>query len=222
MVYLIIAVGCFFVYFTPKAKYQGKEVVLSVMESVPDMFGRWRGKDVNVDIDEENPIYNFLSRVFARSYRDLYLPEKGVFFMLLDAGNFHYPRICMQGAGVNPQELEPREINIKGRDIPVYLVFSEGEESSNLTVYWICIDKKVVRQWISQKVHQLFYSLFNNKSVGLMIRADITCSMDNIDEGVKYVEKFFSDMYRDLPEESREYIFGIGDMPQRDTPQVER
>jgi len=29
-----------------------------------------------------------------------------------------------------------------------------------------------------------------------------------IDKGVKYAEKFFGDMYRNLPEERREYMFG--------------
>ena len=206
--YLVIAAGCFCVYFTPQAKYEGKEVVLSVMEDVPENFGRWRGKNMSMKIDDENPVYNFLSKAFARFYEDRYLPQKGLFFMMVDAGNFHHPRVCMQAGGVRTESLAPRAINVGGREILVQLVLTEGKDSGSLIVYWICIDKKVLRRWIDQKAHQFIYSLFNKKSVGLMVRADIACSRDSIDEGVKYAEKFFSDMYRNFPEESREYLFG--------------
>ena len=208
--FLVIAVGCFCIYFTPQAKYEGKGVVLSVMESVPASFGRWRGQDISVKIDDENPVYNFLSEAFARFYVDRYLPSKGVFFLLVDAGNFHHPKVCMRAGGVQTESLAPRIIKVgdEDKEIQVHLVLTEEEKRDSLIVYWICIDKKVIQQWIDQKVHQFFYSLFNKKSVGLMVRADIDCSREDIDEGVEYAEKFFSDMYQALPEESREYLFG--------------
>jgi hypothetical protein len=207
--FIVVLLGCYLVYFTPKIKYQGKAVVTSLMDSVPEMFGRWRGQDIPVKNDAENPMYNFLSKAFARFYYDLYLPDRGVSLMVLDAGNFHYPKICMTGAGGKTDDLEPRVIEVGGHKVKAYLVFTEYENRSVLTVYWICIDKKVVKDWLEQKVKQLFFSLFNTKAVGLMVRADIRVTRDNVDDGVKYAEKFFNDLYGDLPRETKDYMFGV-------------
>ncbi len=208
LAFVVILVTIYAVYFTPKAKYQGKEEVIGIMDSIPEIFGRWRGRDVPVEVDEENPLYNFLSRAFARQYFDLYRRDKGVAFILLDAGNFHYPKVCLTGSGAKTTDLAPQKINVGGRDITVQLVLAEDQSSSILTVYWICIDKKLANQWINQKIKQLFYSLFNKQSVGLMVRADVSFKIDEIDEAVEYVEKFFGDIYKHLPEETRDYLFG--------------
>ncbi|HPS20790.1 MAG TPA: exosortase-associated EpsI family protein [Candidatus Omnitrophota bacterium] len=211
IIFTVLLAGLFTVYCTPKWKYEGKEVVLSVMQNVPDIFGRWRGRNVDSGVNDENPIYNFISKISSKFYYDLYLPERGVMFTLLDAGNFHYPKICMRGGGKETTDFAPRTINVGGKEITVQMVLAEDpkdKKSGNLTVYWISIDKKPVKEWIQHKLHQLVYSLFNRKSVGLMVRADIRCTRDNVDDGVKYVEKFFNDLYKDLPQDSREYIFG--------------
>jgi len=205
----IILVAVCIVYFTPKAKHQSsRKEVLSVMGSIPDAFGRWRGRNIDVEIDREQPVYNFLSKALSKFYYDLYLPDKGVFFVLLDAGNFHYPKICMMGGGMKTTDLPQRTIDVQGNKIPLYLILAEGEQSTSLITYWICIDKHLVTRWSEQKIRQLFYTMFNKKSTGFMIRADIICPDGDIDKGVQYVEKFFNDMYKDLPDETREYLFG--------------
>ena len=101
------------VYFLPRAKYTGKAITAKVLESIPINSQKWQGKETK-DIGDnlEGEVYSFISRIFVRQYVYTANPEQYVFLVVLDAGNFHYPKVCFKGAGFDSEELPPREINL--------------------------------------------------------------------------------------------------------------
>lgn len=195
------------VYFLPRAKYEGKAITAEILDSIPVNSGKWQGNDIK-DIGDnlENEVYNFISRIFARQYAHTDNPEQFVFLVVLDAGNFHYPKICFRGAGFETEELPPRALVLEQGEIQAHLMLSKKKNEQLLSIYWICIDKEIVPTWAQQKVKQLYYSLFNKKRVGLMMRVDIPVT-ENIDNSVKTAETFLNELYQATPSQYREYIF---------------
>jgi len=86
-------------------------------------------------------------------------------------------------------------------------MLSKKKDERLLSIYWICIDEKMIPSWAEHKIKQLFYSLFNKERVGLMIRVDVSVD-ESVDSSVKICETFLNEMYRSVPDEYREYIFG--------------
>lgn len=206
---VVLLVFCiYFVYFVPRAKYAGKAFTAEILDAIPMDAIQWHGRDVgDMGADLEDEVYNFLSRVFARYYVDSADMKKSVFLIVLDAGNFHYPKVCFRGAGFISEELPQRELNLGHGKLKAHLMLNEKKNEKLLSIYWICIDKKIVPTWAGQKLKQLYYSLFNKERVGLMVRVDIHMDED-MERSVKTGEKFLSDIYQAIPLEYREYIFG--------------
>jgi len=195
------------VYFLPRAKYTGKAITAKVLESIPINSQKWQGKETkDIGNELEGEVYSFISRIFVRQYVYTANPEQYVFLVVLDAGNFHYPKVCFKGAGFDSEELPPREINLQSSRIKVHLVLSKKKNEQLLSVYWICIDKKIVPTWAEQKLKQLYYSLFNRERVGLMIRVDVPLTK-NIEEAFDIAEEFLNDLYNVFPLDYRDYIF---------------
>ena len=196
------------VYCLPQAKYTGKAITAEILDSIPKTSRNWQSRHIDVLADNlDGEVYNFVSRIFARLYVNKTNLEQKVFLVVLDAGNFHYPKVCFQGTGFSPEELPPRELNLQSGRIKTHLLLNKKGEEEYLSIYWICIDEKVVPTWAEQKVKQLFYSLFNKEKVGLMVRVDIPV-IDDREKTIKIAESFLSDIYRKTPQEYRDYIFG--------------
>lgn len=207
--FLILGVSIGYVYFVPKVKYQGKSLTAGILDSIPSKTQNWRGKDArsqNLDLDDE--IYGFISRIFAKQYTNIDNSGENLALVVLDAGNFHYPKVCFTGAGFKTEELLQRELNLQSGKIKAHLMLSEKKGARILSVYWICIDKEIIPTWVEQKVKQFFYSLFSKKKVGLMVRVDVSV-FKNIDESLALTENFLNDIYQGVPGEYREYIFGL-------------
>ena len=200
--------GCIYVvYFLPTAKYAGKAITARVLESIPVNTHRWQGRDIeDIGDNMDGQIYNFISRILARQYTNSSNSEERLFLVALDAGNFHYPKVCFKGAGFSTEELPQRDITVAKNRIKAHLMLSSKEDEQLLSLYWICIDKKIVSTWAQQKIKQLFYSLFNKKRVGLMVRVDIPVT-EGIDKSVETVEGFLKELYQAAPQEYRDYIF---------------
>ena len=208
LVATLLAFCIYFVYFVPRAKYTGKAFTAEILDGIPMDAGSWRGRDVrNMGDDLKDEVYNFLSRVFARYYVDSGDMKKSVFLIVLDAGNFHYPKVCFRGAGFTSEELPQRELNLGHGKLKAHLMLNEKKNEQLLSIYWICIDKKIVPTWAQQKLKQLYYSLFNKERVGLMVRVDVHMDED-MEKSVKTGEKFLSAIYQAIPSEYKDYIFG--------------
>lgn len=205
---LILAFCVAVVYFLPKAKYKGKNITADILNSIPMNCQSWQGEDIEgVPRELKGEVYNFVSRIFARQYINSVNPGQSVFLVILDAGNFHYPKVCFKGVGFSSEELPQRELSLPAGKLRVHLMLSKKKDEQVLSIYWICIDKRIVPTWAQQKLKQLYYSLFNKERVGLMVRVDVPVR-GNIDNSVEIVKNFLNGLYQVIPRQYRDYIFG--------------
>jgi EpsI family protein len=205
----ILAISIIYCFLVPKPKYVSANILPQL--KIPYALEGWRGKDVAEELSLEDERYNFLSDVFARVYVNRY--RQGLRFLILDAGNFHHPKVCFGSSGFKIKELSDTEFHISlpagagNHTFKAHTLFAENGAQSMLLIYWICIDKKMV-DWTGQKVKQLWYSLFNKKRAGLILRLDIPAREDNIDDALILAKNFIKDLSRATPSEQAEYIFG--------------
>ncbi len=192
---------------SPRTEYVGTGYISKLI--VPDSFTGWAGRDVKEEVGLGNinsATYNFISGAFASQYIN---PDKGsLLFIILDAGNFHHPKVCFTGAGFEIKELPDVKLHIGNRTLKAHALYTTKNTSTSLSLYWIVIDKKVVHKWIEQKFKQLFFSLFGKQRVGLMVRVDIPATEDTIDEAIMLAQEFINDLSEKLQPEDADYILG--------------
>ncbi|RJO61504.1 EpsI family protein [candidate division WS5 bacterium] len=193
-------------YVFPKAKYKGTGFVLKL--NVPTTLSDWIGEDVSkeLNINPTQEVFNFISDAIAYQYTNN--QREKLLFIILDAGNFHHPKVCFTSAGYKIKELEDKEFKVMDHTFKTHALFTERGKENFLSFYWIVVDKNVVHEWIEQKLKQLYFSLFNKKRVGLMVRIDIPTTENNIKNAMNIAEDFITKMSAAFPKEDKEYIFG--------------
>lgn len=204
IILLLSAIALSFAF--PKAKYAGTGFISKL--KIPYTISEWQGKDITktLDLNVEDNQYKFISGALAYEYvnRD----RKNLLFIILDAGNFHHPKVCYTSAGFTVKELKDAEFHILNSAFKTHTLYTEKGGEGFVSFYWISIDKKITHEWIEQKIKQLYFSLFNKKRVGLMMRIDIPVKKDNINDAIILAKQFVSDLSEALPPEEADYIFG--------------
>jgi len=205
-VIIILILAILISYSLPKAKYTGTGFISEL--TIPKSISGWTGRDVTqevgLNLNEEK--YNFVSGALAYQY----VNEEGktLLFIILDAGNFHHPKVCFTGAGFKIKELPDTEFHLPNQTLTTHTLFTERGRDNNLSFYWIVIDKDVAHEWIEQKAKQLFFSLFGKKRVGLMVRVDIPTREDQIESDTTLARQFIDNLNSAISPEDAEYIFG--------------
>jgi EpsI family protein len=190
----------------PKAKYTGTGFISKLQ--MPDQFSEWKGRDISeeVGLRLNSEAFNFISEALAYQY----VNRKGetLLFIILDAGNFHHPKVCFTGAGYKIKDLPATRFDLTGRSIIAHTLHTRRGKNRFLSFYWIIIDKNIAHQWIEQKLKQLFFSLFGKKRVGLMVRIDIPAGEHDIEKATTLAKNFLNDLSQSLKTDQAEYIFG--------------
>ncbi|MBI5417740.1 exosortase-associated EpsI family protein [Candidatus Poribacteria bacterium] len=206
-IWLVIAVlACSIIYsfLFPKEKYVSEKILSKL--NIPLVISNWYGKDISKDINTQDMRYNFISEVFARTY--VSSAREALLFLILDAGNFHNPKVCFGSSGYKIKEISDIKLNYASqKNINAHAIYVDRGTESYLIVYWICINKEI-SDWNEQKVKELWYSLFNKKKSGLMVRFDIPTKEYNIENAIKSAEKFMLELRKNITEEQAEYLFG--------------
>lgn len=190
-------------FFFPKPKYESPDI-LSTLE-IPYRTRNWRGKDVVEELNFQDEKYNFISDVFARGYVNKY--GESLLFFILDAGNFHHPKVCFGGSGFKIKELNDIEFELTNRKFKAHVLYAGKGRESKLVIYWICINGEMV-DWTEQKIKQFWFSLFNKQKSGFMVRIDIPTREENIEQSLKLAQEFIRDISKKIPPEQSGYIFG--------------
>jgi hypothetical protein len=206
-IYLVITVlACSIIYsfLFPKVKYVSPNILPQL--KIPFEIAGCTGNDVSKNINKQELQYNFISDVFARVYSN---PKgESLLFLILDAGNFHHPKTCFGSSGFKIKDLD--DISIKtstNKILKVHSMYVERGFESYLLIYWLCIDKNIT-EWSNQKFMELWYSLFNIKRTGLMVRFDIPVQNRNIEKATTFGKIFIDDLDKILSKEQNDYIFG--------------
>lgn len=199
--FLILVIGISFG--MPKVKYKSSEIISKL--KIPLHINNWQGQDISDKLDMGDERYNFISEVFARVYANEY--GESLLFLILDAGNFHNPKVCFGSAGYKNKDLTSTEFKVNNQTVKASTVLFEKKDYSYLVLYWICMDKKRI-DWTKQKIIQLFYSLFNKEKIGLMVRLDIPVYGDKTDNAVRLAGEFIDEIAAHIPSDQADYIFG--------------
>ena len=187
----------------PKPKYTSPNIIPTLL--IPQYPAGWESLDVSKKLDLGDARYNFISNVFARVYARS--ASEHLLFLVLDAGNFHNPKICFGSSGYKPVDIPNPEFTVAGRTFKAQAVLFSGKEEQLLVVYWICINRKIV-DWTGQKLVQLWYSLFNKEKTGLMVRMDISVKNSDTAPALSLARDFIATIGAALPTEQREFLFG--------------
>lgn len=206
MVIIMLILAILISYSLPKAKYTGTGFISEL--KIPKEISGWTGRDVTkeVGLNLNEDKYDFVSGALAYQYVNR--EGKSLLFIILDAGNFHHPKVCFTGAGFKIKELPDTGFHLPKHDLKTHTLFTQRGRDNNLSFYWIVIDKDVAHEWIEQKAKQLFFSVFGKKRVGLMVRVDIPAEEEHIENAKILAKEFISDLNQMLKPGQAEYIFG--------------
>jgi len=186
----------------PKAKYESLNILSQL--KIPLEIDEWQGREVEQEWNIEDEKYNFISQAFECEYVN---NGKNLFLLILDADNFHNPKVCSNGSGFKVRELNDPELHVLNRTFQAHSLYIEKDTEGFLIIYWICIDKDIV-DWTGQKIKQLWFSLINKKKAGLMIRLDIPTKEDHIEDALRLAKEFIEDLGQTISPDQAGYIFG--------------
>ena len=195
----------------PKPKYTSPDILSRL--KIPESFSNWRSRDISSRVQTGGDIYNFVNRIFAREYarQDYYAlinkGYEGLLFLILDAGNFHNPKICYGSSGYRTKDLPDIKFDANGHKFKAAAVFFDKPAKSVVITYWIVIDKKQAG-WMQQKAIELWSSLLGRKKAGFMCRLDIPATAETTGKAVKLAKDFISGIAPLIPREQAEYLFG--------------
>ncbi|MBI5056286.1 MAG: EpsI family protein [Nitrospirae bacterium] len=206
VVIILLLSGAVLSFAFTKEKYVGTGFIAKL--DLPVVVAKWRGENITEEVNGsiQRSTANFISDMLSYQYTNN--EGKKLLFIILDAGNFHHPKGCFTSAGFNIRELDDTEFNVMGRRLQTHTLFTEKGEEKFLSFYWIIIDKNIVHEWIDQKIKQLYFSLFNKKRVGLMVRIDVLTDKDKMKDSMIIAKDFINDMSKTLHQEELDYIFG--------------
>jgi EpsI family protein len=187
----------------PKPKYASTNILSQLQ--IPYDIGAWHGENTDQSWSLDDERFNFISGMLQRKYDNA--KDQNIFLTILDAGNFHNPKVCSNSSGYKVKELNDLNIVLLNRNLKAHAIYADKENEGYLIVYWICINKDII-DWTEQKIKQLWFSLTNKKNAGLMIRVDVPCDENSIPNSLKTCEEFISNLSRTLSLDEAEYIFG--------------
>ena len=136
-------------YSVPRATYVGSGMLSKI--EIPLKVNDWQGRDVSdqLKLDIRTDTNRFISETKIIQYFN----KQGdkLHFIILDAGNFHHPNVCFTAAGYEIKELDDTEFTLSGRTIRTKTLYTEKNQETAVSLYWIIIDKKITYNWVEQK-----------------------------------------------------------------------
>ncbi|MBU1086584.1 MAG: EpsI family protein [Candidatus Omnitrophica bacterium] len=188
----------------PKPKYISPDILGKL--NIPYSLSDWRSEDASDSINQRaDDRYNFISDIFARVYGTR--AGDSLLFIILDAGNFHHPKVCFGSSGYKIKELEDTRFDIPNGKFKAKTILALKGDAGFVLVYWMVINEKRV-DWTEQKIKQLWFSLLNKEKQGLMMRLDIPVTEGNPKAAISLAQRFIKDISYKMSDKDQAYIFG--------------
>ena len=198
----LIGIAILIAFALPKPKYQGINILKQI--NIPKAFGQWTSKDVSQTLNINDQRFNFISGILARAYTRS--DGASLLLLILDAGNFHNPKVCFGSSGYKITELEDQKIEACGRSIKATTLFADKSQEGYVLMYWLCIDKQIT-SWTGQKTKELFTSITGKKKAGLMVRLDIPVNPQSPESSVTLGQQFLTEFSTHLSQQDLTFIF---------------
>ena len=190
-------------YGTPRPKYQSTDILQTI--TLPDKIGNWSGEDVKQQVNLGQQQYFFIDDIKTKKYVNA--QGMTIYLTLLDAGNFHHPKVCFSGAGYTAQDLPDTYFETSNATFLAPTLFFKKTGQDTLVIYWLCINQRRV-DWTGQKLKELWFSLWGKKRTGFTVRLDIPVTEDNIKPALIYAQDLIKTLSQSLPKTQADYIFG--------------
>lgn len=200
---ILLSVTIIISFALPKKRYESPLLLYKI--KIPFYLNDWRGKDVEKKLNLNDEQYNFMSEIFARAY--INISGQRLLLIILNAGNFHDPKVCLDTSGYTLRELDDVEFSVLGRTFKAHAVYTKKGKTDTLIIYWLCVDKKIT-DWAGQKIWKFWNLLLNDKKVSFMLRLDIPTEKNNLKDSLKLAKEFLDDLSASLPSDQVEYLFG--------------
>ncbi len=190
-------------YGIPRHHYKSSDFLSKLI--VPEAIGPWISRDLSHAFKAGDTRYFFIDKIFARQYAN----DRGqnILFLILDAGNFHHPKVCFKSSGYEVKPLEDITLEAAGHPFQAHVLQMNKGLASVLVIYWMCIDQKPV-SWAEQKWIQFFYSVFQKQKIGLMGRLEIPIPTGNVEEARNLAQTFIHAISPGIPQKHADYLFG--------------
>ena len=139
IVFILLALTIAFCFGLPKPKYISPNILPTL--KIPLEFVGWKSKDISKDLNQKET-YNFISNIFARVYHN----SKGqeLLLMILDAGNFHNPKVCYGAMEYISNDLPDTIFNLPTKKVTVTTISLSHDKTDLVIIYWLCINQKLV------------------------------------------------------------------------------
>ena len=199
----VLAAAILLCFGLPKPKYASLNILPAL--NIPGEFGDWKSKDISGQLKLQGEQYNFISNVFARVYSN---PQgRELLLLILDAGNFHNPKVCYGATGFIANDLPDTQLRVPTKQFKATTVYLTKNNTNLVLTYWLCINKKLVG-WTGQKIQEFFYSLLNKKKAGLMVRVDVPTFSNDKENAIRLAQTFITDLSNQHSPGENEYLFG--------------
>jgi len=202
-VFLLLSATALCVSILPRSQYTSPNIIPHLQ--LPTRLPEWSSKEMTGELNLEDERYKFVSDVFARLYKNT--QDQELLFLVLDAGNFHHPKVCFESSGFEIRDLPDTEFVVGGRTFAAHTLYAKRREEGFLVIYWMSIDGKLV-DWTEQKLKQFWFSLSRKQRVGLMARLDIPTRDDSIERSVRLAQEFLAMLGSELPDAPQTHLFG--------------
>lgn len=203
--YLILALlmaALLLSYSTPRKKYVSPGILKTI--HLPDQTGSWSGENFENNLRLGEGLLTYLSDIKTKKY----LRNGQVLYVtLMDAGNFHHPKLCFTGSGYTAEDLQDTTFQIQKRSFKAPTVFFKKPNESILVMYWLCVDQERVN-WAQQKTREFWYALLGKKRTGFIVRLDIPTLEQDIPAAVQAAQNLVESLAETIPPDQAAYIFG--------------
>ncbi len=190
-------------YGLPKERYKSTDILKEI--SIPLTVGRWQGVVHKNDIKLMDEKYNFIQALDLREYT--HPTGRKVYLFVLDAGNFHNPKVCMTSSGFVTNELNDIDYKLS-QPFSAAAITIAKDKTMVLISYWITINGKRVG-WMEQKATEFWFSLIGKRKAGLMVRIDVPTSEQDLPTATEAVQDFVRSLSVSVNAKDHKYIFGF-------------
>jgi EpsI family protein len=191
-------------FYSPKIRYQSFDILEYI--NMPLSIGNWLGKELPNKDEEEKKAFTYINK--SKQYYFWKKDGSEIYFSLLNAENFHDPKVCYTGIGYKPRYEGTHKINLSKSttlQFDTYLMLKKN--NTLLTTYWMCINGKNVN-WLELKLNKRIYALTNKESINVLTRIDVPTNPKNTEKALAVTKDFLRDLYRILDKNKSVYVFG--------------
>jgi len=201
---VLLSTAITYIYVLPKQSYKNIEVLHQL--KIPLDLPNWKGTEIKHAFKFDGEPNNM---GIYKNLRYVNVHDKLLYFTVFGSDNWHSPKVCSKMTGFEIINLGTEKVNLSNNiKFNTTNVFAQKEDNGFLIIYWLCIDKKVVN-WAEQKLKVFWYSLFNKEIVGIMIRIDVPCKENKVEEALELSKQFLTILFKTIDSDNAKIVFGV-------------